>query len=91
MQQNNAEINALNNMAEKCQKDLDELIKDKEQTDELRKQIEGLQEYLQEVDFRMRELKEDNFYLDICKNLLHDTGIKSKIIKQCITWYIRSI
>ena len=82
MQQNNAEISALNNMAEKCQKDLDELITDKEQTDELRKQIEGLQENLQEIDFRMKELKEENFYLDICKNLLHDTGIKSKIIKQ---------
>ena len=37
---------------------------------------------LQEVDFRLKELKEENFYLDICKNLLHDTGIKSKIIKQ---------
>ena len=82
MQQNNAEIQALNNMADKCQMDLDELSKDKEQTDELRKQIEGLQENLQEIDLRTKELKEENFYLDICKNLLHDTGIKSKIIKQ---------
>ena len=82
MQQNNAEINALKNMADKSQKDLDELSKDKEHTDELRKQIEGLQENLQEIDFRTKELKEENFYLDICKNLLHDTGIKSKIIKQ---------
>jgi len=30
----------------------------------------------------MRALKQENFYLDICKSLLHDTGIKSKIIKQ---------
>ena len=82
MQHNNAEINALENMAQKCQKDLDQLTKDKEQTDEQKERIEGLRINLQEIDLRMSELKEENFYLDICKNLLHDTGIKSKIIKQ---------
>ena len=82
MQHNNAEINALENMAQKCQKDLDQLTKDKEQTDEQKERIEGLRVNLQEIDLRMSELKEENFYLDICKNLLHDTGIKSKIIKQ---------
>ena len=34
------------------------------------------------MDDQIKELKQENFYLDICKNLLHDTGIKSKIIKQ---------
>ena len=82
MQHNNAEINALENMAKKCQNDLDQLTKDKEQTDEQKERIEGLKVNLQEIDLRMSELKEENFYLDICKNLLHDTGIKSKIIKQ---------
>ena len=82
MQQNNAEVNALEKMANKCQSYLDELTKDKEETDEKRKRIEDLQENLNEVNLRMTELKEENFYLDICKNLLHDTGIKSKIIKQ---------
>jgi len=82
LQQNNADIKALVSMAEKCQKDLDQLIKDKQETDNLREHIEGLKQNLKEVDERMVELKEDTFYLDICKNLLHDTGIKSKIIKQ---------
>jgi len=82
LQHNNAEINALEKMATKCQKDLNQLTKDKEETDEKRKRIEDLQINLDEVNLRMTELKEENFYLDICKNLLHDTGIKSKIIKQ---------
>ena len=82
LQQNNAEIKALTSMAEKCQKDLDQLSKDKKETDEIRSHIEDLKSNIQEIDLRMKELKEENFYLDICKNLLHDTGIKSKIIKQ---------
>ena len=82
MQQNNAEIRALVSMAEKCQKDLDQLTKDKQETDSLKEHIEGLKQNLEEIDLRVKELKEDTFYLDICKNLLHDTGIKSKIIKQ---------
>ena len=82
LQHNNAEINALEKMVTKCQKDLNQLTKDKEETDEKRKRIEDLQINLDEVNLRMTELKEENFYLDICKNLLHDTGIKSKIIKQ---------
>ena len=82
LQQNSADVKALVSMIEKCQKDLNQLTKDKEQTDELKEHIEGLKQNLKEVDERMKELKEDIFYLDICKNLLHDTGIKSKIIKQ---------
>jgi len=82
LQQNNAEIKALTSMAEKCQKDLDQLSKDKKETDEIRSHIEDLKSNIQEIDIRVKELKEENFYLDICKNLLHDTGIKSKIIKQ---------
>ena len=82
IQNNNAELKALTSMIEKCKKDLELLVKDKEQIDELKTGIEGLGASLEEVGLRMRELKEDNFYLDICKNLLHDTGIKSKIIKQ---------
>ena len=82
LQQNNADIKALVSMTEKCQKDLDKLTKDKREIDDIREHVEGLKQNLKEVDERMKELKEDTFYLDICKNLLHDTGIKSKIIKQ---------
>ena len=82
MQNNNAEIKALSSMAEKCQSDIDTLVRDKEETDNLKEHIQELQQNLEEIDIRVKELKEENFYLDICKNLLHDTGIKSKIIKQ---------
>ena len=82
MQNNNAEIKALSSMAEKCQSDIDTLMRDKEETDSLKEHIQELQQNLEEIDIRVKELKEENFYLDICKNLLHDTGIKSKIIKQ---------
>ena len=82
MQNNNAEIKALSSMAEKCQSDIDTLMRDKEETDNLKEHIQDLQQNLEEIDIRVKELKEENFYLDICKNLLHDTGIKSKIIKQ---------
>ena len=46
MQQNNAEIRALVSMAEKCQKDLDQLTKDKQETDSLKEHIEGLKQNL---------------------------------------------
>ena len=69
-------------MAEKCQSDIDTLMRDKKETDNLKEHIQELQQNLEEIDIRVKELKEENFYLDICKNLLHDTGIKSKIIKQ---------
>jgi len=82
LQNNNAEMKALQSMIEKCQKDLDQLSNERENIGALKERIEGLKLNLQEVDDRTKELKEDTFYLDICKNLLHDTGIKSKIIKQ---------
>ena len=63
--------------SEKCQSDIDTLMRDKEETDNL-KTYSDLQQNLEEIDIRVKELKEENFYLDICKNLLHDTGIKSK-------------
>jgi len=81
-QSNSAETNALHSMAEKCQKDLDLVSSDRENIGALKESINSLKTNLEEIDIRNKELKEDLFYLDICKNLLHDTGIKSKIIKQ---------
>ena len=77
-----SEIKSVTGLLERCQNDLNALNKEKDKTDELKKQIEELNVKIQEVDVRIKDLKQENFYLDICKNLLHDTGIKSKIIKQ---------
>ena len=77
-----SEIKSITGLLERCQNDLNTLNEEKDKTDELKKQIEELNTKIQEVDVRMKDLKQENFYLDICKSLLHDTGIKSKIIKQ---------
>ena len=77
-----SEIKSTTGLLERCQNDLNTLNEEKDKTDELKKQIEELKTKIQEVDVRMKDLKQENFYLDICKSLLHDTGIKSKIIKQ---------
>jgi len=77
-----SEIKSITGLLERCQNDLNTLNEEKDKTDELKKHIEELKTKIQEVDVRMRALKQENFYLDICKSLLHDTGIKSKIIKQ---------
>ena len=78
----NTEIKSVTGLLERCQNDLNTLNEEKDKTDELKKQITELEVKIQEADAQMKELKQENFYLDICKNLLHDTGIKSKIIKQ---------
>ena len=77
-----SELKSVTGLLERCQNDLNILNEEKDKTNELKRHIEELNIKIQEVDVRMRALKQENFYLDICKSLLHDTGIKSKIIKQ---------
>ena len=77
-----SEIKSITGLLERCQNDLNTLNEEKDKTDKVKKQIAELEVKLKETDDRIKDLKQENFYLDICKNLLHDTGIKSKIIKQ---------
>ena len=77
-----SEIKSITGLLERCQNDLNTLNEEKGKTDKIKEQIAELEVKLKETDDRIKELKQENFYLDICKNLLHDTGIKSKIIKQ---------
>ena len=77
-----SEIKSITGLLERCQSDLDILNEEKDKTDKVKEQIAELEVKLKETDDRIKELKQENFYLEICKNLLHDTGIKSKIIKQ---------
>ena len=77
-----SELKSVTGLLERCQNDLNTLNEEKDKTNELKKQIEELNTKIQEVDVQIKDLKQENFYLDICKSLLHDTGIKSKIIKQ---------
>ena len=78
----NTEIKSITGLLERCQNDLDKLNDEKGKTDKIKEEIAELDAKITDVDDQIKELKQENFYLDICKNLLHDTGIKSKIIKQ---------
>jgi len=77
-----SEMRSITGLLERCQNDLNALNEEKGKTDKVKEQIVELEIKIQETDDKIKELKQENFYLDICKNLLHDTGIKSKIIKQ---------
>tara|TARA_B000000460_G_scaffold246052_1_gene218676 strand:+ start:284 stop:1957 length:1674 start_codon:yes stop_codon:yes gene_type:complete len=77
-----SEMKSITGLLERCQNDLNTLNEEKGKTDKIKEQIAELEVKLKETDDKIKELKQENFYLDICKNLLHDTGIKSKIIKQ---------
>ena len=46
------------------------------------KKLDKLKEKLYSLDSSSKKLKEELFYYDVAKNLLQDTGIKTKIVKQ---------
>ena len=57
-------------------------INDKEILEEDVKKLDKLKEKLYSLDSSSKKLKEELFYYDVARNLLQDTGIKTKIIKQ---------
>ena len=57
-------------------------IVDQEVAEEDIKKLARLQEKLSSYESSAQKLKEELFYYDVAKNLLQDTGIKTKIIKQ---------
>ena len=46
------------------------------------KKLDKLKEKLYSLDSTSKKLKEELFYYDVARNLLQDTGIKTKIVKQ---------
>ena len=46
------------------------------------KKLDKLKEKLYSLDSSSKKLKQELFYYDVAKNLLQDTGIKTKIVKQ---------
>ena len=57
-------------------------IVDQEVAEEDIKKLARLQEKLDSYESSAQKLKEELFYYDVAKNLLQDSGIKTKIIKQ---------
>ena len=64
-----SEMKSITGLLERCQNDLNILNEEKGKTDKVKEQIAELEIKIQKTDDRIKELKQENFYLDICKNL----------------------
>ena len=74
-------ISELESFNVKLQKDI-ETYESGSVSDEDRERLIELKTQIKLIDEQKSKLNEDKFYIDIAKNLLQDTGIKTKIVKQ---------
>ena len=74
-------ISELESFNVKLQKDI-ETYESGSVSDEDRERLVELKTQIKLIDEQKSKLNEDKFYIDIAKNLLQDTGIKTKIVKQ---------
>ena len=51
-------------------------------SDDDKEKLAKLKGKIELIDEQKSKLKEDKFYIDVARNLLQDSGIKTKIIKQ---------
>jgi len=78
----NTSITAINNYVAKLNKEISELSKKKEGVEQENVKLTELKEELKKVIARQEELSIEKQYYEYSSNLLKDTGIKTKIIKQ---------
>ena len=79
---NNATISELNKYNNKLQKQIEELKNNKVVTDKEEGELKVLKESLDTLKKDLRDLIDEKTYLETAGNLLKDTGIKTKIVKQ---------
>jgi DNA repair exonuclease SbcCD ATPase subunit len=79
---NNATISELNKYNSKLQKQIEELKNNKVVTDKEEGELKVLKESLDALKKDLRDLIDEKTYLETAGNLLKDTGIKTKIVKQ---------
>jgi DNA repair exonuclease SbcCD ATPase subunit len=79
---NNATITELNKYNNKLQKQIEELKNNKVVTDKEEVELKVLKDSLDALKKELRELIDEKTYLETAGNLLKDTGIKTKIVKQ---------
>ena len=48
----------------------------------IRKNLSELKGQIKVIEEQKSKLNEDKFYIDVARNLLQDSGIKTKIVKQ---------
>ena len=74
-------ISELESFNVKLQKDI-ETYESGSVSDEDKERLVELKSQIKLIDEQKSKLNEDKFYVDIAKNLLQDSGIKTKIVKQ---------
>jgi DNA repair exonuclease SbcCD ATPase subunit len=78
----NSTISAVNAFITKLQKEITELSNRKENLEEENAKLKELKEQLGELVKKQEELSTEKQYYEFASNLLKDTGIKTKIIRQ---------
>jgi DNA repair exonuclease SbcCD ATPase subunit len=78
----NTTINETNKMIARLRKLVDELKDSKVVTDLEEQQLKLLKDSLTELQAALKELIEEKTYYEVASNLLKDTGIKTKIVRQ---------
>ena len=78
----NSTISAINTFVTKLQKEIDELANNKDSIEEDNQKLKELKQGLSVLLEQMEELSVEKQYYEYAGNLLKDTGIKTKIIRQ---------
>ena len=78
----NTSISAITQYISKVQDEIMELLDEEDITEAEKAKLKSLREDLQSLKKRRHELIDDRHYYEVAYNLLRDSGIKAKIVKQ---------
>jgi DNA repair exonuclease SbcCD ATPase subunit len=78
----NSTVNAINKYINKLQREIEELKNRKDNLEEENAKLKELRDQLLELSDKQEQLATEKQYYEFAGNLLKDTGIKTKIIKQ---------
>lgn len=78
----NTSVAAVNRYVAKIQSEIEQLMEQDDVTDDEKEKLTALREDLKDLKDRRQELIDDKHYYEIAYNLLRDSGIKTKIVKQ---------
>lgn len=79
---NTTTINEITKYNTKLQKENDELKNSKKVSEKEEKELRAVKEKLKEIATDLKELIDEKTYFEVATNLLKDTGIKTKIVRQ---------
>lgn len=79
---NNATINELNKYNDKLRIQIEQLKNSETLSDREEKELNVIKENLQSLKSQLKELIDEKSYYEVAGNLLKDTGIKTKIVRQ---------